>query len=96
MQSAVNACRQGDEKPSSSVVAETMKLFKNGSYGYHFIYRSRYSLTGYMNGEKTLAAINKKFFNKLGHISDQFDEVELAKSAIGDKEPFVLGHFFLH
>ena len=71
MQSTVNARRQGDEKPNSSVAAETMKLFTNRSYGYQFIYRSRYSVTEYINGEKTLAAINKNFFKRLGHISDQ-------------------------
>ena len=32
-QSAVNARRQGDENPNSSVVAETMKLLANSSYG---------------------------------------------------------------
>ena len=34
VQSAVNARREGDENPNSSVVAETMKLFANISYGY--------------------------------------------------------------
>ena len=34
VQSAVNAKRQGDENPKSSVVAETMKPLANNSYGY--------------------------------------------------------------
>ena len=34
VQSAVDARRQSDENPNSSVVAETMKLLANGSYGY--------------------------------------------------------------
>ena len=34
VQSAVNARRQQDENPNSSVVAETMKLLANSSYGY--------------------------------------------------------------
>ena len=33
VQSAVDARRQGDENPNSSVVAETMKLLANSSYG---------------------------------------------------------------
>ena len=34
VQSAVDARRQGDENPNSSVVGETMKLLANSSYGY--------------------------------------------------------------
>ena len=34
VQSAVNARRETDENPNSSVVAETMKLPANSSYGY--------------------------------------------------------------
>ena len=33
VQSAVNARRQGDENPNSSVVTETMKILANSSYG---------------------------------------------------------------
>ena len=34
VQAAVDARRKGDENPNSSVVAETMKLLSNRSYGY--------------------------------------------------------------
>ena len=40
VQSAVNARRQEDENPNSSVVAETMKLLANSSYGYQIMDRS--------------------------------------------------------
>ena len=40
VQSAVDARRQGDENPNSSVVAETMKRLANSSYGYHVMDRS--------------------------------------------------------
>ena len=33
VQSAMDARRKGDENPNSSVVAETMKLLANSSYG---------------------------------------------------------------
>ena len=45
VQSAVNARRQGDENPNSSVVAETMKLLANSSYGYQIMDRSRHTVT---------------------------------------------------
>ena len=41
VQSAVDARRQGDENSNSSVVAETMKLLANSSYGYQIMDRSR-------------------------------------------------------
>ena len=43
VQSAVDARRQGDENPNTSVVAETMKLLANSSYGYQIMDRSRHT-----------------------------------------------------
>ena len=45
VQSAVDARRQGDENPNSSVVAETMRLSANSSYGYQIMDRSRHTVT---------------------------------------------------
>ena len=45
VQSAVDTRRQGDENPNTSVVAETMKLLANGSYGYLIMERSRHTVT---------------------------------------------------
>ena len=62
----VKARRHGDENPESSVVAETMKLIGNSSYGYQIMDRSRHSETVYLNDEKELdKLINKKQFNSL-------------------------------
>ena len=66
VQSAVNARRQGDENPKSSVFAETMKLLVNSLYGYQIMDRSRHSVTRFLNDEKTHAAINNKMFKGLG------------------------------
>ena len=49
VQSAVNARRQGDENPNSSVVAETMKILANSSYGYQIMDRSRHTVTKFLN-----------------------------------------------
>ena len=40
VQSAVNARRQADKNPNSSVVAETMTLLANSSYAYQIIDRT--------------------------------------------------------
>ena len=43
----------------------------------------------------TNAAIINKTFKRLGHIDDQFYEVELAKIEIERKEPIIVGSFIL-
>ena len=95
VQPAVNARREGDENPNSSVVAETMKLLANSSYGYQIIDRSRHTVTKYLNDEKTHGAINTKFFKRLDHVNDQLYEVELAKAEIEHREPIIVGFFIL-
>ena len=45
VQSVVDARREGDENPLSGVVAETMKLLGNSSYGYQIMDRSRHTMT---------------------------------------------------
>ena len=95
LQSAVDARRRGDENPNSSVVAETMKLLANSSYGYQIMDRSRHTETKYLNDEKTHSAINSKMFKRLNHITDQLYEVELVKSEIEHREPIIVGFFIL-
>ena len=60
-QSVVDARREGDENPHSGLVAETMKLLGNSSYGYQIIDRSRYTVNKYLGDEKTHKATNEKF-----------------------------------
>ena len=95
VQSAMDARRQGDENPNSSVVAETMKLIANSSYGYQITDRSRHTVTKYLTDEKTHSAINSKMFKRLNHITDQLYEVELVKPEIEHREPIIVGFFIL-
>ena len=95
VQSAVDAGRQSDENPNSSVVAETMKLLVNSSYGYQIMDRSRHTVTKYLSDKKTHAAINSKLFKKLDHVNNSLYEVELAKAQIEHREPIIVGFFIL-
>ena len=95
MQSAVTARREGHEIPKSSVVAETMKLLANGSYGFQIMDRSRHTVTKYLSDEKLYEAVNTKLFKRLDHINDQLYEVELAKAEIEHREPIIVGLFIL-
>ena len=94
-QSAVDARRQGDEIPKSSVGAETMKLLANSCQGYQIMNRSRHTVTKYLNDERTHSAINLIMFMRLNQITDQLYEVELVKSEIEHREPIIAGFFIL-
>ena len=96
VQSAVDARKQSDENPKTSVIAETMMFLANCSHGYQFMNRSRHFMTTYFNDEKTHAANNSKLFNKLDHVNNSFLEVECAKARIEHKEPMIVGFFILH
>ena len=95
VQSAVDARREGDENPNSSVVAETMKVLANSSYGYQIMDRSRHTVTKFLNDEKTHGAITMKIFKRLDHINDQLHEVKLAKAELEHREPIIVGFFIL-
>ena len=95
VQSAVDARRKGEETPNSSVVAETMKLLANSSYGYQNMDRSRHTATKHFSDEKTHAAINSNLFKRLDHLNNSLYEVELAKAEIEHKEPIIVGFFIL-
>ena len=80
VQSAVDAGRQGDKNPNSSVVAETMKLLANSSYDYQIMDRSRHTVTKYLTDKKTHAPNNSKLFKKLDNVNNSLYEVELAST----------------
>ena len=93
VQAAVDARRKGDENPNSSVVAETMKLLANSSYGYQNMDRSRHTVTKYLSDEEMHAANNSKLFKRLDHMNNPLYEVELVKARIEHKKPIILGSF---
>ena len=95
VQSAVNARRERDENPNSSVVVETMKVLANSSYGYQIMCHSRHTVTKNLSDEKTHGAITTKMFKRLDHINDQLYEVDMAKAEIERKEPIIVGFLIL-
>ena len=82
VQSVVDARKGGDENSDSSVVAETMQLLVNSSYGYQIMDRSKHTENKYLNDEKTHKTTNGKVFKRLNSVSKKLYEVELAKSKI--------------
>ena len=95
VKSAVDARRQGDENPNSSVVAETLKLLDNSSSDCQIMEPSRHTVTKYLSDKKIHAAINSKLFKKLDYVNSSLYEVELAKAEVENKEPIIVGFFIL-
>ena len=62
---AVNARKQNDENPNSSVVAETVELLMNSSFDYEIMGRSWHIVSNYLNDEKRHCALNCKKFKRL-------------------------------
>ena len=91
VQSEVDARRQGDEIPDSSVVAETMKLLANSSSGYQIMDWRRHTVTKYLVDEKTHAAINSKLFKKLDHVTIHCMKLNSPKHRLNTKSQSLSG-----
>ena len=91
----MDARKQGDKISNPSVVAETMKLLANSSYGYQIMDRSRHTVTKYLGDEKTHATINSNLFKRLDHVNNSLHEVELANAQFEHKQPIMVGFFML-
>ena len=93
--SVVQARRRGDENKDSSVVAETMKLIANSSYGYQIMDRSKHTNTQFVVGSEVDKLVNNRMFKRFHHLPREIFEVELGKRKIEHKEPIIVG-FFLY
>ena len=91
----MDARRQSDENPNSSVVAETMKLLAESSNNYPILDCSRHTVTECFSDEKTHAANFIKLFKNLDHVNNSFYEFELTKPQVKHKEPIIVGFFIL-
>ena len=94
VQSGVVRGRHGEENPSSSVVAETMKLLANSSNSYQVLDSSRHTVTKNLSDKKTRATINSKLFKKVDHVNRALYEFELVKTQIEHKEPIIVWFSF--
>ena len=94
-QSAVDTSKQVDKKPNSGVVAATLKLLANSSYGCQQMDGSQHSVTKYLSDGTTHAANTSERFRKLDHVHSSLYEVELSKAQIEHKEPIIVEFFIV-
>ena len=73
-----------------------MKPVANSWCGYHIIDRSRHTITMYLNGKPTDAAIIRNIIKKLDHLNNAFYEFYLAKAQIENDEPILVGFSFFN
>ena len=95
VQSVVDARRAGDENRLSGIVAATMKLLGNSSYGYQIMDRSKHTIIKYLGEEKNHKAINNQFIKRLNIVAKDLYDVELVKSTIEYRESIIVGFFIL-
>ena len=95
MNSVVAARREGDTNKNWTVVAETMKLIGNSSYGYQIMDRRKHIRTKYVKGGEVDKLLNNKLFHNLNELPTNLFEVEMRKKVIEHKEPIIVGFLFL-
>ena len=94
VQNVVDARRKGDQNKESTVVAETMKLIGNSSYGYQIMDRSRHINTKYVKGPQVDKFLNNRYFKTLNELPDKIYEVESNKTRIIQKEHLIVVFFY--
>ena len=70
VQNVLDARRERDRNKESTVVAETMKLIRNNSYGYHIMDPSRHTTAKYVKGPRIDKFINNIFFKTLNELPE--------------------------
>ena len=91
-----NARRTGDQNPSMSIIADTMKLIGNSAYGSLIMDKEKHQSLSYIEGEsKAKLKVNNPRFKMLNELDDELFEIEQAKAKIRLDLPISLGYFIL-
>ena len=77
-----NARRAGDADPSKAIIADTMKLVGNSSYGKTITNKERHRQVKFCDDDEVPSLINSPFFRELNPIDDNTYEVESSKKKI--------------
>ena len=77
-----DARRAGDADPSKAIIADTMKLVGNSSYGKAITNKELHRKVDFCDDETVQEKINTQFFRQLNIINDDAFEVESAKEKI--------------
>ena len=84
------ARREGDKDANKAILAETMKLVRNASYGKCGSRVDRYKHVAYVDNDTADILVNEARFRKLTPLSDSINEVEMAKSTVRWSLPYTV------
>ena len=88
-----NARRAGDADPSKAIIADTMKLVGNSSYGKTITNKERHRQVKFCDDDEVPNLINSPFFRELNPIDDDTSEVQSSKKKIKLDLPLQVGFF---
>ena len=88
-----DARRAGDADPSKAIIADTMKLVGNSSYGKTITNKERHRQVKFCDDDEVPNLINSPFFRELNPINDDTYEVESSKKKIKLDLPLQVGFF---
>ncbi|KAJ8017821.1 Krueppel-related zinc finger protein 1 [Holothuria leucospilota] len=88
-----DARREGDRNPSKAIIADTMKLIGNSSYGKTITNKEGHCNINIVQDDKASRLINETTFRDLNEISTGCYEVESAKRSIAMDLPIQIGFF---
>ena len=92
-ESVSEARRAGDIDSAKCILAETMKLIGNSSYGKTLTNINNHCDIYFLNDKDTAKKINSPLFKKATPLSDDWNEVEMRKPNLIHKLPLHIGFF---
>ena len=88
-----DARRAGDSDPAKAIIADTMKLMGNSSYGKTITNKYKHRNIKITDTAKASRLVNEPLFRDLNAITEDCYEIELAKSKIKHDLPVQIGFF---
>ena len=88
-----DARRAGDVDPSKSIIADTMKLVGNSSYGKTITNKEKHRQVKFCDDNEVSGLINSPFFRQLDIIDDETYKVQSSKKNIKLDLPLQVGFF---
>ena len=88
-----NARRAGDRDPDQAIIADTMKLLGNSSYGKTITNKERHRDVKYCDAKEASKLVNDSHFRVLTPLDDNTYEVEMSKKKIKLDLPLHIGFF---
>ena len=88
-----DARRDGDKDPNKAIIADTMKLIGNSSYGKTITNKEHHTNVKLCNDTEATKYINESLFRDLDEVSDDLYEVKMVKKTIKEDLPVQIGFF---